>query len=91
MSCNENNCLSGTPARSNVDLEEDHAASIFRVPASMVRMQTDMLTQVTSDRILSLLIWTPYDVLSKYHVSVYRTTWFQSAKVYNFKNSPFET
>ena len=53
MSCNENDCLSGTPTRRNVDLEEDHAASIFRVPASRVRMQTNMLTQVTSDVVIT--------------------------------------
>ena len=54
MSYNDKNCLSGTPAKSNVNLVEDNAASIFRVPASIVRIQPDMLTQVTSDVVITV-------------------------------------
>ena len=53
MSCNENNCLSGTPARSNADWEEDHAVPMFRVPASRVTILPHKLTEVTSDVVIS--------------------------------------
>ena len=60
MNCKENNCLSDTAARSDAEFEEDDGASIFRVQVSRVRMQPYMLTQATSDSILSMLLCKPY-------------------------------